>query len=219
MLTYIFEESRRVISERRMQAMRDLNRLSSARTLRELWAATCDALSQLEFDLPYAAAYSLNSDIYNSRGVSQPVYTTFAHPENIPLAIDHVFVLHETIGCPAGCTMAPLQIVVGPDGEDSGGPWPLAQLCATKEVVVVEGVGALLDGLPERGFPGMRPTRAAVLPLLHGDAVVGCLVLFLNAALPYDDDFRRFIEVLSRQISTSAAMMFSYEGEVQKCVA
>lgn len=129
-----------------------------------------------------------------------------------------MFVLQETIGCPPGCAMAPFQIVAGPGGPDGDAPWPLSQLCATKEIIVVEGITPLLEGVPERGFPGMRPTHAAVLPLLHGDAVVGCLVLCLNAALPYDDVFQRFIEVLSRQISTSAAMVFSYEGEVQKYV-
>jgi hypothetical protein len=99
------------------------------------------------------------------------------------------------------------------------GPWALADMCRDKEIVVFDDIGHLLHGLPERGLKGMRPTRAAALPLLRGEEVAGCLILCLNPALPYNGDFKRFLEVLSRQLSTAAAMVFSYEGEVQKSVA
>jgi hypothetical protein len=52
-----------------MCAMRDLNRLSTARTLSDLWISTCDVLQQLEEDLPYAAAYSLQQEEYQPSGL------------------------------------------------------------------------------------------------------------------------------------------------------
>jgi hypothetical protein len=54
----LYDVTARVVSERRMVAMRDLAmRLSIARTFTQLLVDSCEVLSQLDLDLPYVAAY------------------------------------------------------------------------------------------------------------------------------------------------------------------
>lgn len=210
----VFEETQKVVNERRLNVMRDLARLSSTRTLPDFWSVARDILSQLDLDLPHAAAYTLEDG-----PLTPPLRsaTTMSFPEK------KVYVLQETIGCDPGCALAPKMITVIQDNagliETNNGPWPLAQVCATREIVIVDNIGPLLRDVPARGITHLRPTRAAVLPLLRSDRVVGCLVVCLNPALPYNADFQRFLEVLARQISASAVVMWSYESEVHKCVS
>ncbi|KAL9118981.1 MAG: hypothetical protein Q9187_004467 [Circinaria calcarea] len=60
----------------------------------------------------------------------------------------------------------------------------------------------LLQGIQWRGF-GEPSSTVIVLPLAAGEEVLGFLLLGLNPRRAYDEDFERFIQLLSRQLSTS----------------
>jgi hypothetical protein len=61
----VYDVTARVVSERRMIAMRELaTRLSAARTFAQLLVDGCEVLSQLELDFPYAAAYRVQKEAY-----------------------------------------------------------------------------------------------------------------------------------------------------------
>jgi hypothetical protein len=126
------------------------------------------------------------------------------------------FILQETIGCAFGSSIAPRKITVRHDTRTQDGPWPFAEMCRTGDIVIIDGIQHLLEEVPPRGIPGMRPTTAAILPLLQGEEVIGCFVLCLNPALPYNAEFRVFLDIIHRQISSNASMVMNYENEVQK---
>ena len=60
----------------------------------------------------------------------------------------------------------------------------------------------LLQGIQWRGF-GEPSSTVVIIPLAAGEEVLGFLLLGLNPRRAYDEDFERFIQLLSRQLSTS----------------
>lgn len=62
--------------------------------------------------------------------------------------------------------------------------------------------GDLLQGIRWRGF-GEPSTTVVIFPLAAGEVVLGFLFLGLNPRRAYDEDYERFIQLLSRQLSTS----------------
>jgi hypothetical protein len=125
------------------------------------------------------------------------------------------FVLQETIGIPFDAPAAPATVITGiPGGSDA--PWDLSALAAEpNEVVIFENMQHLLVDLPPRGFSAIRPRRAAALPIVQGDELVGCFVVYLNGALPYGPTFKTFLVLLAREMSTSASVVAAYENEIQ----
>jgi signal transduction histidine kinase len=129
------------------------------------------------------------------------------------------FILQETVGIPFDAPAAPSKLVVDPlSPNPSPSKWPidLRSLVSQRELLIHNNVSHLLSSLPPRGNASSLPTRAATLPIVHGGELVGLLLIFLNGALPLDERMLIFLDLLGRQVSTSASMVASYEGELAK---
>jgi hypothetical protein len=202
----VYETTGKVFSERRMRALQQLaTRLTTARTLSGLVADTCEVLGQLEDDLPYAAAYVVQKDEFVGRATG-----------SITL------ILQETIAIPFDAPAAPNKLVVDPLGPSpipygapSGWPIDLKRTAGHHELSLHAGVAPLLAQLPLRGSTGQPATRAASLPIVQGNELVGVLLLYIGSGVPVDDQMSNFLDVLARQCSTSASMVESYENELQ----
>jgi hypothetical protein len=95
--------------------------------------------------------------------------------------------------------------------------WPidLREMVSQHEMTLHSGVTPLLSELPQRGSISLRPNRAAALPIVQGNELVGCLIVYIGSGLPVDEQMSNFLDLLARQLSTSASMVASYEDEVQ----
>jgi hypothetical protein len=205
-------------SERRMSALCQLaTRLVGERTTRSMMFATCDVLRSLEDDIPYAAAYTVSTE--NPPGgdptVSPSVYPTAEGSHKIT-----TFTLGDTIGIPSDTAAAPEKLVVDPDRPSTTGVPPnwaidLANVVREHESSLHTNVRDMLVDLPIRGSISDHPTHAAVLPITSGDELVGCLIVYIGPGQPIDDRLNGFLDLLRRQLSTSASMVASYEQEVR----
>jgi hypothetical protein len=219
---------------RRISSLSDLGaRLLSARCMPDLCRMSCDVLRQLDHDLPYCIAYTRitipkDDDItFHSFNTSSGASTfTGTGSQDSSEGNRFVFMLEETVGCPFDCAIAPMRIAVDLDDETPSillpliNPWinPIRKMCQTGQCVEIPGIGHLLDGIPHRGIPGIRPYRAVCMPLKHGSEIVGCFICLLNPASPWESEFQMFMSVLERQLSLSTTMVKTYEHEVRRYV-
>jgi hypothetical protein len=217
--TPIYDVTARVVSERRMIAMRELAaRLSTARTFTQLLMDSCEVLSQLELDLPYAAAYRIQKEVHAGvpRTRLRCIPLAYAPLESRDALASTTFILQETIGIPFDTRAAPARVVVDGSGGCGDAPWDLSLLRgAENDIVLFEGVQHLLAELPLRGHAEARPRVAAALPVVQGAELVGCVIVYISGARPVTPTLRTFLVLLARQISTSASVVAAYEDEVQ----
>jgi signal transduction histidine kinase/DNA-binding response OmpR family regulator len=133
-------------------------------------------------------------------------------------AHDLVFVLLFLDGVAHG---VPRLEVATPGANGLGDPthWPLAEAMSSKEIRVVE-LDAAFRELPT-GAWSRAPGRACVVPLTASgtSAPRGALVVGLNPFRPFDDEYRGFLELLSRQVSAALGGALAFEEERKRAEA
>lgn len=150
----------------------------------------------------------------------------------------HVFALQETVGAAFDSPLAPSRLMIDIE-DDAGSPsaeggltplatpgghamphpaWQeaLADVLRTGDMVVVDNVQQWMKGVPHRGLASILPYRAVAIPLKQGSEVVGCIMLLLNGGLPWSTDYKRFIDIIARQLNLSLSMVRTFEHEVQR---
>jgi GAF domain-containing protein len=128
------------------------------------------------------------------------------------------FVLQETVGIPFDAPAAPARVVGDGAGAGAGdAPWDLGLLRgAHNDIVLFDSVQQhLLAGLAPRGHAEAHPRAAAALPIVQGEELVGCLVVYISGARPVTPALRTFLVLLAREMSTSASVVAAYEDEMQ----
>jgi len=77
---------------------------------------------------------------------------------------------------------------------------------------------ALFNGLEWRGFG--ESCRSIVICPIHAhskdESVSGFFVLGVNPRRPFDEDYKLFLQLLTRQLTTSLGTMLLFEGEVKR---
>jgi signal transduction histidine kinase len=148
-------------------------------------------------------------DIYRSLG---DVLAQAGH--DVPFAL--LYAVHagrarlaSCAGLTQGAPAAPVELKL-----DDSAPWPLESVARSGQEVVVEDLGSKFGPLP--GGPWPEPTtRALVLPVAMGaDAEsTGVLVVGLSPLRTLDDEYRSFLQLLTRQLAASIASARAYEQE------
>ncbi|EIN04589.1 hypothetical protein PUNSTDRAFT_146276 [Punctularia strigosozonata HHB-11173 SS5] len=227
----LYEQSQKQdpIGMRRISTLSDLgSRLLSARRISDLCRMSCDVLRQLDHDLPYCLAYTrtilpTDDDAFNTSNSSSVGSASMTSNSQASLESTRFnFSLEETVGCSAGCALAPMRIDI--DIEDEASPtvhdilWDdaIRKMCRTGTWVEAQVLDRFLADVPHRGVARARPSRAICIPLKHGCEVLGCTIFLLNPAAPWGPQFKAFMSVLERQLSLSATMVKSYEDEVRR---
>jgi hypothetical protein len=213
----------KIRTQRRMDALRQLAKgYAGARTISSLLSSTRNVLQDIPDDVPYAAIYTVQRD-EDLDGLCLLRIVSISVESMMGLFLGRIydsrsrrtFVLQETIGIPFGERAAPHHIVV--DRMEPGSearparPVDLQEMIDHLKVIMYSGVEGLLSGLPQRGALPARPNMAAALPVTDGEELVGCVIVYLGASQPLDDLFKRFLDMLSRQISVGVTTVTSHQ--------
>ncbi|KAK4167277.1 putative signal transduction histidine-protein kinase [Cladorrhinum sp. PSN259] len=207
-----FENTRRKISERRMLTLREVGvKTSQARDVKSFWSQVRQGLAYNEYDVPFALIYSVSED--ESEGSSMASGNA-ANPPQI--------VLEGSIGVPEGHPCATTFIDLRLSDVAFAGHMRDSMSNPTRPTVLSEQEGTLptelIDGIEWRGFGD--PCRTIVIfpvhPTTAGDTVVGFIVLGVNPRRQYDDDYKLFVSLLSRQLATSMASVVLFEEEIKR---
>src|SRR5688572_262058 len=186
------EKTARVLSERRLQALRDLSEgTAGTRSAEEAMAAAAAILGDENLDVPFSLLYRLAADGRRAvlAGASGVARATAASPETIDLG---------------GLAV----------------PWPLRAVQESGEAVELcdlEGRFGPLSGGP---WPE-PPQRAVVLPLEKAgqERLAGFLVAGVSPRLPYDDEYRGFFDLLAGCVTAAVANAQAYEEETKRAEA
>ncbi|KAI4166054.1 MAG: hypothetical protein LQ342_000485 [Letrouitia transgressa] len=206
-----FEKTRRKIAERRMLTLREVGeQTAAARELKAFWSKVLKALEYNKCDSPFVILYSVGDDIESEASSMQSSSVGSVRQCN----------LEGTLGVPDGHPAAPSKLDL------KAGPEYFAHVFreamkSDKPILLQIEDGTLdanlLQGLHWQGYGD--PCRAAVccpIFLTGGDSILGFLVMGLNPRRPYDDDYSLFVQLLSRQLTTSSASVVLYEEEIAR---
>jgi signal transduction histidine kinase/DNA-binding response OmpR family regulator len=104
--------------------------------------------------------------------------------------------------------------VLGPESRE----W---RVVSSGRMEVVTGLGERLTGGVDRSVMGDEIDRAVVLPLTDRvrEHAVGSIVLGLSPHRAFDADYRSFVELVARQMSTAATGALAYAAERERAEA
>jgi signal transduction histidine kinase len=188
-LATVHETTEKVLSERRMTALRDLgSRPAEAKTAEAACAVAAKTLAAHGEDIPFALLYLTDADGRQAR-------------------------LAANAGIAAGQDVG--QQLVDLDVE--GGAWPLAEARRTMLPQVVADLGTRFPCVPPGPWPD-PPTRAVVLPIGSGKPhePAGFLVAGLSSRLRLDDAYLGFLGLVTTQVATAIANARAYEEEKRR---
>ena len=193
MLCVVTEETKRVISERRLALLREL---AANTTLAWTIDDACDrfvqTMDQNSTDVPFALIYLLD-----------PSQSKFNFQCAVRVLSDHRAVCSEI-----------------PMGHHSENVWPLAQALNAKKPVVITNLEERFGRFSGGRWPE-PPQSAVVLPIPGADTdhPIGALVLGVNPRRALDDDYEGFFQLVAGQFATAFSNAQSYERERQRAEA
>ncbi|RDA88840.1 hypothetical protein CP532_5433 [Ophiocordyceps camponoti-leonardi (nom. inval.)] len=207
-----FEHTLRRINDRRMLTLRELGeRTATATTVSGFWPQVQKGLEYNEHDVPFSLIYSIKED--GESEVSSLQSGSFMHSPQI--------VLEGSPGVPEGHAAAPAYLDLR-TAEEGFAPYMRQCIQGGGEPLVISaGDGTLpkhlLEGIEWRGF-GDPCTTIVIFPVVPTtkEAATGFVVLGLNPRRPYDDNYKLFIHLLSRQLATSMASVVLVEEEIRR---
>ncbi|KAK7730806.1 hypothetical protein SLS57_001640 [Botryosphaeria dothidea] len=210
----VFETTKQMITERRVSTILALSeRLSSAMSLKLFWEQILDGLKANPQDIAFAVVYSV-SDLASE-----------SHPGSPDVSSSRRYELEGSIGVPEGhpAISTRLDVALGRDcymryfraAAESDEPLFLS----VKDSSLAEN---LVHGIESRAWN--EPCDSVVVCALRPtnghdstrDTALGFMILGLNSHRPYDEEYRRFIRLLNRQITTSLASVLLLEEETKR---
>src|SRR5262245_11603316 len=189
------EETRRVVGERRLAALRHLAAVTAdARSEVQAALIAARTMAEHDADVSFALIYLISADGSTARLA--------------PGSSD----LHDVRWAP------PEILLIGNADENNFNSWPL-------RTAMDEGMQVLDDIVPERCLPGGRwpepTTVAAVAPLAKAGHATprGFLVVGASPRLPFDENYRSFFELLARGTADALSNAHAYEEERKRAEA
>ena len=209
-----FENTRRKIAERRMLTLRDVGEKTAlARDVKGFWKQVSQGLEYNEEDVPFNLIYSVVEE--SESDVSSMHSGSLANPPQLNL--------EASIGVPQGhrCLVNSLDLRTSQEGFAPYMRESMSRAIAPVRLSSEDGSMPkdLMDGLEWRGING-EPCRSIVIFPIHpttgGESVVGFMVMGVNPRRPFDEDYKLFINLLSRQLATSLASVVLFEEEIRR---
>lgn len=207
-----FENTRRKVTERRMLTLREIGeRTATATTVRGFWPQVQKGLEYNEYDVPFALIYSVKDD---SESEISSLHSNSMHTPQL--------YLEGSIGTPDG-HQAAVESLDLRTSEEGFAPYMRQSMANNGCVVVLSREDhsmpeELVNGLDWKGFgdPCRTVVVFPVIPTTASDSVVGFIIMGVNPRRPYDEDYRLFIHLLSRQLATSMASVVLFEEEIKR---
>ncbi|MCJ1309660.1 hypothetical protein MMC25_003320 [Agyrium rufum] len=206
-----FEKTRRKVAERRMLTLREVGEMTAtAREVKGFWPQVLKGLESNEYDTPFVMMYSVLDDLDSDE-------SSICSASNAGL---RQCLLEGALGVPQGHTAAPMSTDLRASVEGFTPYFREAMMTDRPLLLQTEDSTLdpnLIEGIARRGFDD--PCRAVVITAIHpttGDSILGFLVIGINPRRPYDDDYRLFVQLLSRQLTTSMASVVLFEEEIRR---
>ncbi|KAJ4401877.1 hypothetical protein N0V85_005426 [Neurospora sp. IMI 360204] len=208
-----FENTRRKINERRMLTLREVGvQTAEARDVKGFWGMLVQGLEYNGLDVPFALIYSVAED-----SESEAASINSGSVTNPPQII-----LEGSVGVPKGHPTAVQSIDLRTSDEGFAPYMRDSMAHPTNPIILSESDGSLphelIEGFDWRGFgdPCQTIVVFPVHPTTAGDMVVGFIVLGVNPRRQYDEDYKLFVNLLSRQLATSMASVVLFEEEIKR---
>jgi PAS domain-containing protein len=187
--------------------------VGKASHLDSYWALVTEVLSYNDKDVPVALLYSVTNP-------EDFLYGNIESNSSKPSATEKQCRLRGAIGVTADSPAAPSYL----DLQASNGfmPYFRESMQSQKQTIVQLDEGTLaaklVQGLEWRGFgdPCKTLVICPITPTSSDGTVLGFLVVGLNPRRPYDEDYRQFIQVLSRLLSTSLNSIVLHVEDIER---
>ena len=192
LLCIVVEDTNRYIAERRLTVLRETAaQIANTRDVNELLAAIGRCICANLYDLPFSLIYLMEPNSTQARLVA-------------------------STGIDPGHPGAPSVI----DTEKPSQSWPIGEVLAQSEVIVIDDLAARFPNLPA-GAWDVSPRSAAAIPIAHQgqEKPAGVLIAGLNPYRPFDDSYRGFVNLLAGQIAAGLADVRAYEEEKKRAEA
>ena len=179
------DDTQRVIGERQLASLRELAALTAdAKTVDEACTLSAMALQANAKDVPFGILYR----------VEQTKKTA---------------TLAGAIGIDKTHTAVPEKIAL-----DSNSIWPIAEVVETREICIVSDLGKYFNHLP-KGSWDQPPHQAVAVPITKSShtGTTGVMIVGLNPYRLFDENYQRFLSLVSGQIASSIAHPQAYEEE------
>ncbi len=208
--TAISETTGRVLSERRMRALRELAaETGDARSMEDAVARALRVLSVHSADLPFALLYLFDDDGAHLRRAGAPGLSEAALE-----ALGDAPTIHAVVSGVDGDARPP-------DGRAE--PQTIAHAVA---LAATTNRSVRVELLPERllsldGWADTPPHEALGIPVAQAgqERPYGVLVAGVNPLRALDDDYRGFFDLVAGQLATSLASVRAYEAERRRAEA
>jgi signal transduction histidine kinase len=189
--TAVIENTRRVVSERRLQLLRDVGaRTGDAKTAEEACAMAAATLAAHGKDVPFALLYLTAGETARLAGASGVAIGERISPEAVDLR------------------------------DSPGSPWPLADAGRTESLVVVERLNERFSFVPRGPWPDPPHTAViAPIPSTKPYEPAGAMVAGVSARMKLDERYRDFFTFVASQIGTSIANARAHEEEKRRAEA
>ena len=197
-LATVHEITEKVVSDRRVAALRDLGARSvEAKTAEEACALAAETLAAHAKDIPFALLYLIDSDRKTAR-------------------------LAGSVGVAAGARASPATCSLQDDSfwqDDS--LWPLAAAMRGGSTQAVTELTSRLAGDAPPGPWSDPPNAAVVAPIRSNKAgfLAGFLVAGVSARLKLDQSYLDFLDLAASQIAASIANAREFEAEKKRAEA
>ena len=208
-----FEHTRRIINDRRMLTLREIGeRTAAASTVSDFWPQLQKGLEYNELDVPFSIIYSIKEETESD---ASSLHSGGMLPSS-------QLVLEGCNGVPEGHPSAPATIDLK-SSEDGFAPYLRQCMSVGGAPCVLSELNGtlpkdLMEGFEWRGF-GEPCTSVVILPVVPTttkEALTGFVIMGSNPRRPYDDDYKLFISLLSRQLATSMASVVLFEEEIRR---
>jgi PAS domain S-box-containing protein len=192
MLCVVTEESKRVISERRMTTLRHLSTaLAACHSEAEVLSAVEEQLGRNQYDLPFTITY-----LFDDKGQARLACATGISREEHPAA--------------------PLELAAGVNL-----PWPAADVFSGLKTYVLDDLTERVQHEPlPSGAWDQPPEKAVVVPIRQShDGAAGFLVAGINRYRPFDSACSGFVELIAGQLAAGIASARAYQEERRRAEA
>ncbi|AVH67496.1 ATP-binding protein [Nostoc sp. 'Peltigera membranacea cyanobiont' N6] len=185
------DDTQRIIGERQLALLRELAaRTADARTFDEACTLSANCLESNPYDLPFAMIYLVDPD-------RQQVFL-------------------------AGTCRIEQNHVAVPETVDlnSDSVWPFAEVIRTHQAKLISDLEVSFSSLP-CGVWQRSPHQAIAVPIAPSGHTgkAGILIVGLNPFRLFDDNYKRFIDLVAAQIAASIANAQAYEEERKRAQA
>ncbi|QKQ76189.1 ATP-binding protein [Nostoc sp. TCL240-02] len=185
------DDTQRIIGERQLTLLRELAaRTADARTFDQACTLSANCLESNPYDLPFAMIYLVDAD-------QQQVFLA----GTCHIGQNHV-AAPETVDLDSDCV------------------WPFAEVIRTHQAKLISDLEVSFSSLP-CGVWERSPHQAIAVPIAPSGQTgkAGILIAGLNPFRLFDDNYRRFIDLVAAQIAASIANAQAYEEERKRAEA